>query len=121
MENIEKNLIKIRSKIDVLKKDKEVKIVAVSKKKSWQEISKAYDYGINDFGENYLQESIYKIPKLNSLDITWHFIGHIQSNKCRDIAEKFDWVHTIDRVKVARLLDKFCPENKELRLSLIHI
>ena len=53
-------------------------------------------------------------------DITWHFIGQIQSNKCRDIAEKFDWVHTIDRVKVARLLDKFCPENKELR-GLIQI
>ena len=120
MEEIEKNLNKIRSKIDILKKYKEVKIVAVSKKKSWQEISKAYDNGINDFGENYLQESIYKIPKLNSLDITWHFIGHIQSNKCRDIAEKFDWVHTIDRVKVARLLDKFCPENKELR-GLIQI
>mgnify|MGYP003316416335 CR=1 FL=1 len=52
MEDIEKNLNKIRSKIDVLKKDKEIKIVAVSKKKSWQEISKAYDNGIKDFGEN---------------------------------------------------------------------
>ena len=64
MEDIEKNLNKIRSKIDVLKKDKEIKIVAVSKKKSWQEISKAYDNGINDLEKITYKNQFTKSPNL---------------------------------------------------------
>jgi len=108
-----KDKIKIvQSKIDASKIGKNVKLVAVSKKKSWQDILKAYENGISDFGENYLQESLEKISKLKDLKISWHFIGNIQSNKCEEIAKNFDWVHTVDRLKIARLIDKYCPDDK---------
>ena len=112
MESIKDKIKIVQSKIDASKMDKNVKLVAVSKKKSWQDILEAYENGISDFGENYLQESLEKISKLKDLKISWHFIGNIQSNKCEEIAKNFDWVHTIDRLKVARLIDKYCPENK---------
>ena len=115
MESIKDKIKIVQSKIDASKIDKNVKLVAVSKKKSWQEISEAYENGISDFGENYLQESLEKISKLKDLKINWHFIGNIQSNKCEEIAKNFDWVHTIDRLKVARLIDKYCPEDKSIK------
>ena len=115
MESIKDKIKIVQSKIDASKIDKNVKLVAVSKKKSWQEILEAYENGISDFGENYLQESLEKISKLKDLKINWHFIGNIQSNKCEEIAKNFDWVHTIDRLKVARLIDKYCPEDKSIK------
>tara|TARA_B100000900_G_scaffold234860_1_gene199398 strand:- start:995 stop:1660 length:666 start_codon:yes stop_codon:yes gene_type:complete len=114
MENIKDKIKIVQSKIEESKINKNVKLVAVSKKKSWQEILEAYENGINDFGENYLQESLEKISKLKDSKINWHFIGKIQSNKCEEIAKNFDWVHTIDRLKIARLIDKYCPENKRI-------
>ena len=115
MESIKDKIKIVQSKIDASKIDKNVKLVAVSKKKSWQDILEAYENGISDFGENYLQESLEKISKLKDLKINWHFIGNIQSNKCEEIAKNFDWVHTIDRLKVARLIDKYCPEDKSIK------
>ena len=112
MESIKNKIKIVQSKIDASKIDKDVKLVAVSKKKSWQEILEAYENGISDFGENYLQESLEKISKLKDLKISWHFIGNIQSNKCEEIAKNFDWVHTIDRLKIARLIDKYSPDDK---------
>jgi pyridoxal phosphate enzyme (YggS family) len=111
MESIKDKIKIVQSKIDASKIGKNVKLVAVSKK-SWQEISEAYQNGVTDFGENYLQESLEKISKLKDLKISWHFIGNIQSNKCEEIAKNFDWVHTINRLKIARLIDKYCPEDK---------
>ena len=105
MESIKEKIKTVQSKIDASKKDKNVKLVAVSKKKSWQDILEAYENGISDFGENYLQESLEKISKLKDLKISWHFIGNIQSNKCEEIAKNFDWVHTIDRAKIVNALD----------------
>ena len=115
MESIKDKIKIVQSKIDASKIDKNVKLVAVSKKKSWQEITEAYENGISDFGENYLQESLEKISKLKDLKINWHFIGNIQSNKCDEIAKNFDWVHTIDRLKIAKLIDKYCPEDKSIK------
>ena len=115
MESIKDKIKIVQSKIDASKIDKNVKLVAVSKKKSWQDILEAYENGISDFGENYLQESLEKISKLKDLKISWHFIGNIQSNKCEEIAKNFDWVHTIDRLKIARLIDKYCPEDKFIK------
>ena len=115
MESIKDKIKIVQSKIDASKIDKNVKLVAVSKKKSWEDILEAYENGISDFGENYLQESLEKISKLKDLKISWHFIGNIQSNKCEEIAKNFDWVHTIDRLKVARLIDKYCPEDKSIK------
>ena len=115
MESIKDKIKIVQSKIDASKIDKNVKLVAVSKKKSWEDILEAYENGISDFGENYLQESLEKISKLKDLKINWHFIGNIQSNKCEEIAKNFDWVHTIDRLKVARLIDKYYPEDKSIK------
>ncbi|MFL2736668.1 MAG: hypothetical protein ACJ0DL_00020 [Gammaproteobacteria bacterium] len=75
MEDIEKRLDLIKSKINSLKAPQDVKIVAVSKKKSWQEITLAYNNGVRDVGENYLQEFLSKKDYLKDLNITWHYIG----------------------------------------------
>tara|TARA_Y100000588_G_scaffold390484_2_gene496136 strand:- start:1530 stop:2213 length:684 start_codon:yes stop_codon:yes gene_type:complete len=83
-----------------------IKILGVSKKQTADAIREAFLAGLTDFGENYLQEALPKIKALNQYPIHWHFIGPIQSNKAQDIAKNFSWVHSLDRVKVARLLDK---------------
>ncbi|WP_280094074.1 YggS family pyridoxal phosphate-dependent enzyme [Buchnera aphidicola] len=91
---------------------KKIKIIAVSKNQNINIIEQAILSGINNFGENYLQESIVKIKKLQKYKhITWHFIGKIQSNKTKKIAQNFSWCQTIDREKIAILLNKFRPKN----------
>ena len=65
--------------------------------------------GVTDFGENYLQEAVGKMDQLADLRLQWHFIGGIQSNKTRTIAERFDWVQTVDRLSVARRLSEQRP------------
>jgi len=87
----------------------EVRLLAVSKTKPIEDIRAAYASGQRLFGENYLQEALQKISELEDLDIEWHFIGAIQSNKTRDIAEHFSWVHSIDRLKIARRLSAQRP------------
>ena len=87
------------------------KILAVSKRQPAAAIRAAYESGLRDFGENVVQEALPKIEALKSLDICWHFIGRIQSNKTRDIAENFDWVHTIDRLKIAQRLNDQRPHH----------
>ncbi|MDX1454331.1 MAG: YggS family pyridoxal phosphate-dependent enzyme [Gammaproteobacteria bacterium] len=89
----------------------EIRLVAVSKTKPYSAIEEACALGQRDFGENYLQEAIDKIRQAREagLDVRWHFIGAIQSNKTREIAEHFDWVQTIDRIKIARRLDEQRP------------
>ncbi len=95
-----------------------VVIVAVAKRKPASDIEQAYAAGLTNFGENYLQEAIPKIVALGHLPLTWHFIGSIQSNKTRAIAEHFDWVHTIDRTKIAQRLNDQCPAGKTLQACL---
>ena len=87
----------------------EVIAIGASKTQSVQSIRQAYEGGITNFGENYLQEAEGKISQLPS-DITWHFIGAIQSKKSKKIARMFDWVHTIDRIEIAKLLNNARPE-----------
>ncbi len=82
-----------------------VRLLAVSKTRSAAEVAGLRGAGVEDFGENYLQEALPKIRELADQGITWHFIGAIQSNKTRDIARHFDWVHTLDRVRVADRLN----------------
>ncbi len=86
-------------------------LLAVSKMRSVDEIMTAIDVGQRHFGENYCQEAIEKIEAINRPDLIWHFIGPIQSNKTRQIASHFDWVHTVDRIKIARRLDEMRPDN----------
>ena len=112
---------KIFSSIDEISKEnksQKVQVIAVSKKKPCSEIIKANKLGIENFGENYLQESLEKIKNLKNEKIIWHFIGKIQSNKCKDIAENFAWVHTLDRLKIAVKLNKHVPEGKKLKILI---
>ena len=90
-------------------KSESVKLIAVSKTFSDQRIRDVFKLGQRRFGENYVQEAVDKIDMLSDLDIEWHFIGPIQSNKTRLIAAKFDWVHSIDRLKIAERLSAARP------------
>lgn len=80
------------------------RVIAVSKTRSPSEIRRAASIGLADFGENYVQEALPKIQATSDLGICWHFIGRIQSNKARDVAQHFQWIHTLDRAKVAQRL-----------------
>lgn len=83
----------------------QVQLLAVSKTKPADMIREAWSLGQRDFGENYLQEALEKIASLTDLqEVHWHFIGPIQSNKTRDIASSFQWVHSVDRLKIAKRL-----------------
>lgn len=84
----------------------DVKLLAVSKKKPASAIREAYQSGQLAFGENYVQEALDKMEQLKDLTIEWHFIGSIQSKKSSLIAQHFSWVHTVDRIKVAHLLNE---------------
>ena len=92
---------------------KPVTIVAASKTQSAEVIRSAASFGINDFGENYLQEALVKMDLLKDLNLTWHFIGPLQSNKTKLIAEKFNWIHSLDRLSVAKQLSKKRPTELE--------
>ena len=81
-----------------------VTLLAVGKAHPAELLAAAADCGVTDFGESYLQEALAKIAALRSRALTWHFIGRIQANKTRPIAESFSWVHALDRVKVAERL-----------------
>jgi pyridoxal phosphate enzyme (YggS family) len=89
-----------------------VQLLAVSKTQPPQVVEHAYRLGQRAFGENYLQEALAKIAALAHLDLQWHFIGRIQSNKTQIIAEHFDWVHSVDRLKIADLLSKHRPADR---------
>ena len=91
--------------------DGSVSLLAVSKTKPAAEVRQAAAAGQIAFGENYLQEALKKIEALADLpDLEWHFIGPIQSNKTRAIAEHFQWVHSVDRLKIARRLSDHRPD-----------
>lgn len=86
-----------------------VHLLAVSKTKPAHAVREAHAAGMRDFGENYLQEALGKQAELTDLPLSWHFIGPIQSNKTRAIAENFAWVHSVDRLKIAQRLSEQRP------------
>ncbi|RMQ48487.1 hypothetical protein ALQ04_03183 [Pseudomonas cichorii] len=88
-------------------------LLAVSKTKPASDLREAFAAGLRDFGENYLQEALGKQLELADLPLCWHFIGPIQSNKTRAIAENFAWVHSVDRLKIAQRLSEQRPDNLE--------
>ncbi len=88
-----------------------VRLLAVSKKKPVEAILEAAAAGQRDFGENFVQEGLEKIEAAGRDDLCWHFIGHLQSNKTRPVARYFHWVHTIDRLKIARRLSAQRPHH----------
>lgn len=109
-ENIAKVGARIREAAQASQRDcAQIGLLAVSKTKPAEAIREAHAAGIRDFGENYLQEALEKQTQLSDLPLIWHFIGPIQSNKTRPIAEHFDWVHSVDRLKIAQRLSDQRP------------
>ena len=105
--------------VDAGREPGSVQLLAVSKKKPAADVLALADAGQRDFGENFVQEGLEKIAETGRDDLTWHMIGHLQSNKTKDVAEHFDWVHTVDRVKIARRLSAQRPHYaKDLNLCI---
>ena len=96
-----------------------VQLLAVSKTHPSQSLRQMYQAGQRSFGENYLQEALTKIDELQDLEIEWHFIGHVQRNKTKHLAEKFDWVHGVDRLIIAeRLSSQRMDSRKPLNICI---
>ena len=113
MSTIADNILQVSSRIQAAtqaanRSEDSVQLLAVSKTKPAQALREA-SAGLRDFGENYLQEALGKQVELADLPLIWHFIGPIQSNKTRSIAEHFAWVHSVDRLKIAQRLSEQRP------------
>lgn len=116
MSSIAQSLDEIRNRVTVLARrygrdPGDVCVLAVSKTKPPEAVRAAAAAGQRDFGENHLQDALTKLDALGDLDLVWHFIGPVQSNKTRVIAARFQWVHSIDRAKIATRLSTQRPEN----------
>jgi len=116
MSRLAENLTSVKVRIALAAKNagrdpESIQLIAVSKTKPVEDVYAALESGQRDFGENYLQDALQKIQDIQTRDVIWHFIGPIQSNKTRSIAESFDWVQTLDREKIARRLNDQRPED----------
>lgn len=98
-----------------------VQLIAVSKTQSCDRVRIAYETGQRSFGENYVQEALDKMALLTDCYIAWHFIGPIQSNKTRALATHFDWVHTVDRDRIAQRLSDQRPADKPALNVLLQV
>ena len=121
------NMLKIKKNIDLVRDEikqnshktkKDIRLVAVSKGQSYIAIKSAFDAGQKIFGENYLQEALEKKKLLENLEIEWHFIGPIQSNKCKLISENFSWVQTVDRIKIVNKLNQYRHSKNPLNICI---
>lgn len=117
MDTIDANLQAVKARIEAATKQcgrnaNDIELLAVSKTFGADAVRSAHAAGQRAFGENYVQEAVEKIATLSGLPLTWHFIGPIQSNKTRQIAENFDWVHSIDRLKIAERLAAARPATR---------
>ncbi|MNZ32533.1 hypothetical protein D3C78_498640 [compost metagenome] len=118
MSTIHDNIAKVRTRIREAaqasgRDPQTVQLLAVSKSKPADALRDARACGQRDFGENYLQEALAKQAELADLDLAWHFIGPIQSNKTKPLAEHFAWVHSVDRLKIAERLSAQRPAHLE--------
>ena len=114
MSPIAANLQAVRRRIsEALQGDsRAITLVAVSKSQPPEAIREAFAAGCRDFGENYVQDALPKIAALAGLPVTWHYIGHLQGNKAREVARHFDWVHSVDRAKIAQALSRARPPGR---------
>ena len=124
---IQNNISDVLARIDVAaaechRSPQDITLLAVSKTKPCEAILEAIDAGQRQFGENYVQEGVEKIHFFaDKPDLVWHFIGPLQSNKSRLVAEHFDWFHTLDREKIAQRLNEQRPADKPPLNVLIQI
>jgi hypothetical protein len=117
MDTIEKRLQAVKSRIATAaagcgRDPRDIVLVAVSKTFPLDDIRAAHAAGQRDFGESYAQEAVAKQAESADLPLVWHFIGPLQSNKTREVAERFDWVHSVDRLKIAERLAAQRPETR---------
>ncbi|MCP3924632.1 MAG: YggS family pyridoxal phosphate-dependent enzyme [Desulfobacterales bacterium] len=119
IKNIEKRLIDTAKKCG--RDHDSVKLVAVSKKMSQERVRVAIESGAKILGENYIQEAREKIEALKEYDVSWHFIGHLQSNKAKYAVKIFDMIHTVDSVKLAKEIDKQAKKIDKIQEILIQI
>ena len=98
-----------KAAVEAKRSPDQIRLLAVSKKKPVEAILELADAGQRDFGENFVQEGLAKIKAAGRDELCWHFIGHLQSNKTRLVAEHFQWVHTIERAKIAERLSRQRP------------
>ena len=122
MENVARNLETVRARMEEAalgagRDPGTMRLLAVSKMQPPEVLAEAWEAGQRDFGENYLQEALPKITGLSDRDIQWHFIGNLQSNKTRAVAERFGWVHTLDRESIAKRLS----EQRPAELPPLHV
>ena len=120
MPAIEANLHAVRQRIRAAMHGsaREVTLVAVAKQRGPDANRAALAAGCGDIGESYVQEALPKIASLAGLPVRWHYIGHVQTNKARDIAARFDWVHGVDRLKAAAALARARPEGVPLQVCV---
>jgi len=101
--------------------ESDIRLVAVSKTMPAEIVKEAIEVGMTDFGENYIQEAREKITTLSNYPVTWHFIGHLQSNKAKYAVRMFDLIHSVDSLKLARELDKCAQKNNKVQDILIQV
>jgi len=116
MTTISANLQAVLARIDAAarkfgRNPDDISLLAVSKTWPASDVRAAVDAGQRAFGENYVQEGVDKTVELAALGLTWHFIGPLQSNKTRRVAETFDWVHSVERLKIAERLSEQRPDS----------
>ena len=116
MKDLKAKLHNVRSRIEAAckkagRKPSEITVLAVSKRHPAARIRQLHKLGLSVFGENYVREAVEKQAQLEDLDLQWHFIGPVQSNKTRELAQYFDWVQSADREKVLRRLSAQRPES----------
>ena len=104
------NISQVKSRISsaanaVNRTPRDIRLIAVSKTRPVEDIRTAFYAGVSDFGENYVAEAVDKCIQCSDLGINWHFLGPLQSNKTRQVAEHFDWIHSVDRLKIAQRLN----------------
>jgi len=124
------NLQRVRARIAAAaaaagRNEQQVTLVAVSKGQSAQRVHAAAQLGLEHFAENYLQEALPKLEQLAGMELTWHFIGRLQANKTRPVAERFQWVHGVDRLRIAERLAAQRPHyapplNVLLQVNIAH-
>ena len=101
--------------------EESIRLVAVSKTMPAEIVKEAIEVGLTDFGENYIQEAREKITTLSTYPVTWHYIGHLQSNKAKYAVRMFDLIHSVDSLKLARELDKCAKKNAKVQDILIQV
>jgi pyridoxal phosphate enzyme (YggS family) len=100
-----------KTAVEAGRNPEDIRLLAISKKKPVESILEAASAGQRDFGENFVQEGLRKMEEAGRDDLIWHFVGHLQANKTRPVAESFHWVHTVDRLKIAERLSRQRPHD----------